>query len=341
MSAGLHSFRLLSLKGLAFRMSSTPSSSFISSSLQHLGSVDPPVEIIWTSHPLWPVPSSRALSQRKLNISVLDSSFNPPTVAHCALANTRRPRHADSSDEYDGKLLLLSVRNADKQLKPGDATYTQRIEMMIQLAEDLRDADSHGNGSNDNIAVAIIDEPTFVGKSRLLQIFLKERLRSISSSLTPEVDLTFILGFDTLERLFALKYYDASEDKMFKALRGFFSQSDGDGSCVACARRNTSSYPHTSIPSPNSASETNSLSQTISNFLASSALPSSCISIIDIGEDVWSVSSSDVREGVGKESGATEKSSGEGGFSKGGRRQWREMVPEHVRRYIIEHDLYK
>ncbi|KAJ3905228.1 Nucleotidylyl transferase [Lentinula edodes] len=331
-----------------------------SSSLQHLrpGSIYPTFEIIWGSHPLWPTPllnDALPSAPDRIRILVLDSSFNPPTLAHLALAKSNRPE-----GDYDAKLLLLSVRNADKELKPGDATHVQRLEMMMELAEDLRDANDHE--SNNNVAVAIIDEPTFVGKSKLLRTLLKERLRAMS--LMSEVELTFILGIDTLERLFDTKYYESSEEKMFKALRGFFAppspgsstinDESGDGSRIVCARRNPSSYPHPSKLAPNSNSSppssaevpVNSHHQTISTFLTSAALPSSCVSMIDIGKDVWSISSSEVRKSVKMESDPGTKSMEEEEGIQGSEvnkrsRQWSEMVTGRVRRYIIDNRLYK
>ncbi|KAF9065095.1 hypothetical protein BDP27DRAFT_1332500 [Rhodocollybia butyracea] len=332
-------------------------SSSIRSALQRLqtGSVSPPVEVLWASHPSWPlsngIPSSVL---RTIRISVLDSSFNPPTLAHSALADT--PALGSSEDrseagaegsEYDAKLLLLSVRNADKQLKSGDATYVQRVEMMIELAKDLQESHCSTSAGNvcsvrcPSVAVAIIDEPTFVGKSRLLQAFLREKLQNQPSP--PETQLTFLLGYDTLERLFAPKYYGSSEEKMYRALRG---DNHGDNSRVICARRSPSSYPHSAMPPPNtpsaSSSDPISLSRTISSFLASSALPPSCVTMVDIGEDVWNVSSSEVREGVRKESEVADDPTGAGSEVKSGiEHRWRGMVTERVRKYIIEHGLYR
>jgi nicotinamide-nucleotide adenylyltransferase len=76
----------------------------------------------------------------------LDSSFNPPTLAHLALAKAPAPpprsggaigEIKDESSGYDAHLLLLSIRNADKPLKPGDATHLQRLEMMFFFAQDI------------------------------------------------------------------------------------------------------------------------------------------------------------------------------------------------------------
>ena len=106
---------------------------------------------------------------------MLDSSFNPPTRAHLALAQSKPPsrlkptvtgtsgvpapfidirrfrgtetaidrdegkvnKNGDSDEDYDARLLLLSIRNADKILKTSDASYSQRLEMMYLLAHEV------------------------------------------------------------------------------------------------------------------------------------------------------------------------------------------------------------
>ncbi|ESK94005.1 hypothetical protein Moror_12899 [Moniliophthora roreri MCA 2997] len=285
------------------------------------GLVFPPVELVYTAHSAWPYPND-IRPKRPLQISVLDSSFNPPTLAHLALANAPRPSYGNSHD-YDAKLLLLSVRNADKQLKPSDATYIQRLEMMISLARDIVSFDEQGEEQKPgNVAVAIVDEPTFVGKSKLLQTFFKERTTPI------DCRLTFLLGFDTLERFFAPRYYASEGDdavsRMHIALRAFFApQPEGDDSKVACARRSPTSYPQ-SAPKPNTPSDTeaDSLMSTIQNFFTTQSLPSELVTMIDIGEDVWALSSSDARGAIGKDE------------------TWKEMVPPSVKEYIQREGLY-
>ena len=121
-----------------------------------------------------------------------------------------------------------------------------------------------------NVAVAIIDEPTFVRKSAVLRECLRHRVASLfhapapasvsasSSSLSqtsgnlhmksaenanaPEVRLTFLMGFDTLERFLAPRYYGSGTlESMHTALDSFFSQPpEGDGSKVVCAGRGSS-----------------------------------------------------------------------------------------------------
>src|SRR4051794_37180912 len=70
------------------------------------------------------------------HILVLDSSFNPPTVAHRALALIPT---GTAASEPDAMLLLLSVTNADKVPKSGDALPEQRLEMMELVARGLYD----------------------------------------------------------------------------------------------------------------------------------------------------------------------------------------------------------
>ena len=131
---------------------------------------------------------------------MLDSSFNPPTKAHLALAlSTSQAKESITTDGNggdDARLLLLSVRNADKALKAGDATHVQRLDMMVLLAKEIESRSSQsstpgksqmmmegedGNTHEDvdegaNVAVAIIDEPTFVRKSAVLRDFLNARI---------------------------------------------------------------------------------------------------------------------------------------------------------------------
>ncbi|KAJ3769660.1 hypothetical protein FB446DRAFT_693225 [Lentinula raphanica] len=367
-----------------------------------------PVSILWSDHPLWPLPpnspnpSSPHPQQskypkkytRKLNISVLDSSFNPPTLAHLALANTSRPRTtSDDKEEYDAHLLLLSVRNADKSLKEGDATYAQRVEMMIELARDVRSQkhvheDRGGNRDRDqdrnrtrNVAVGITNEPTFVGKSRALTGFLKERLDGFNvveqdqtqpeaprpSPLTPRVTLSFILGIDTLIRLFNPKYYtnaahpEGSEELMLSSLHQFFVE---DGSRVVCAGRSPESYPAPEpVPAPvhevglglglggvalpiaspsilPSSSYTPSLPPTISSVLPH--LPPPSISFISIDHALTSISSSFIRAGVKRENESESENESKDRVPESQKTpSWRNMVSERVARYILSHGLYK
>jgi nicotinamide-nucleotide adenylyltransferase len=147
--------------------------------------------LVYTSHDRWPLPPKRTLPRTPLHISVLDSSFNPPTLAHLALASAANPFSPGS--DYDAKLLLLSVRNADKVIQEGDATLSQRVEMMSLLATRI-----HGNSLDPppNVAVGLVNEPTFIAKSSALRRFLDDHLASLrpDASHAVSVRFTFLMG---------------------------------------------------------------------------------------------------------------------------------------------------
>ncbi|KAJ2997756.1 hypothetical protein NUW54_g7096 [Trametes sanguinea] len=299
------------------------------------------VELVHTSHPRWPLPAHpHPFPPPNLHVSVLDSSFNPPTLAHLALANTLPPptpaeeASTPTAQDFDARLLLLSVRNADKQLKPGDATYEQRVEMMILLARDLarsharsvpaaRDALPEAAPHEPNVAVAIIDEPTFVGKSAILRDFLSKRILEIlgpaqvasafPNNSPPTPKLTFLMGTDTIVRLFAPRYY-ADEQSMVAALRRFLSP-EGDDSRIICARRISPSV----VPA---IAEEERIEVEMSEF-ARKIIPVHKLSFVDIGERECTYSSSEVRESLAK-----------------GDEGWKDMVTPSIMEYITSKKLY-
>ena len=226
------------------------------------------VEIIHKPYPDWPYPrhlphsaraltgSSTATGVSTFRVAVFDSSFNPPTLAHRALALL--PAAASSSE---ARLLLLSVRNADKVPRTGDASLEQRVQMMMRLAREV------------NAAVGLVDAPAFVHKA--------ERLRTV---LPARAQLAFIQGIDTLERFFAPRYYgDGSLEIMHAALRRFFAP-DGDDARVICARR--------TIEHADSQGESAILEA------ARAWMQADCITIVDIDNDLQAFSSSEVRAKV-------------------------------------------
>lgn len=279
----------------------------------------PRVELVYESHPDWPLGLSKTV-RKSWRISVLDSSFNPPTLAHLALANTHFPSEwakefntgSQESIDYDSKLLLLSVKNADKVLKPGDASYLQRLEMMSLLTQRM---------STTNVAIAITNEPTFVGKSEALSAFLEQKLASSSTQPPPTFELTFLVGLDTLDRLFSPRYYP-SEANMKASLQKFLSSTpDGDNSRIICARR-------TFIPPITSQStmETQKISA-----LANHYLDSGRIAIVDIGKELSTYSSSDVRSAIAQDRPTP------GDETKP---HWHDCVTTEIAKYIVEEQLY-
>jgi len=288
-------------------------------SLQKLRQGLSTVELVHTPHEFWPYRPGRT-SNPVLRISVLDSSFNPPTLAHLTLINSRLPWHDPPCDQvttsdtldYDARLLLLSVRNADKSLKPGDASYIQRLEMMYLLSRSVAVDHTPSPLPNiNNTAIAIIDEPTFVGKSTTLHPFLRTRLASLRSSFTsadlptiPQPKLFFLMGLDTLMRIFSVNYY-ASEHELMRLLRNFLSP-DAEDCRIVCARR---------------ASEDDAEKQ-IQN-IADEFIRGERIHLMDIGKDQQTCSSSEVRAEVAV-----------------GDNDWRRLVTDLITNYLVDNKLY-
>ena len=170
---------------------SLPISSAVSSAIERVQQRLVSAALVYTSHERWPLSPTHSLPKSPVRISVLDSSFNPPTLAHLALANAPNP--FSPASDYDAKLLLLSIRNADKLLQEGDATLSQRVEMMSLLATMIH----HDSPSSPpNIAVGLVNEPTFIAKSSALHTFLGGRLAELTSSQPHSVStqLTFLMG---------------------------------------------------------------------------------------------------------------------------------------------------
>lgn len=103
-----------------------------------------PFTLVYASTSAWPSPSLPAQIEA-VRISILDSSYNPPTRAHLALATQPRisPHTASatstssSTEPFHAHLLLLSTKNADKTPGPGETGPVQRLEMMRAMAVEM------------------------------------------------------------------------------------------------------------------------------------------------------------------------------------------------------------
>lgn len=268
-----------------------------------------PVELIHKAYASWPIPPIEARPPSiTLKVAILDSSFNPPTRAHLALASHpytgRSVSDATDTDEqkYDALLLLLSVRNVDKTLKPTDATYMQRLEMMKALGKDLE-----RNPKTMNYAIGIVDEPTFVGKASILRPFILNLL-GVQQSNISGAELTFMIGMDTLERLFAPRYY-GGEEAMHNAMNQFLAP-DEMGCRVVCARR--------ALAGVDEATQEADALDKAKGFISKGR-----VLLVDIGEAEKRISSSQVRS-----------------LKAGGDERWQDLVPPFVKEVIIRENLY-
>ncbi|VEU24342.1 DEKNAAC105643 [Brettanomyces naardenensis] len=159
-------------------------------------------------------------------ILVLDSSFNPPHRAHCSLVVKSALFKFPSQNEFSvstintkSVLLLLSLNNADK--KQADlSSYVHRLEMVKLLAGHI--SDDYGLAC----AIGLTDKSLFVDKMHAIGEGLKREFPTRYNA----INMTFLLGFDTLVRLLDSKYYEGNS--LEETLGPFFDRS----SCFVLSR---------------------------------------------------------------------------------------------------------
>ncbi|RHZ58862.1 nicotinate-nicotinamide nucleotide adenylyltransferase [Aspergillus thermomutatus] len=129
---------------------------------------------------------------------VLDSSFNPPTLAHLRIASSALLEKPSVPSRL---LLLLATQNADKPSKP--AAFEDRLVMMELFAQDLLShlrttSSSPANASLQQIDIGVTKKPYFVDKAAEIE----------QSDVYPKpLEQVHLTGFDTLIRIFNPKYY--------------------------------------------------------------------------------------------------------------------------------------
>ncbi|CAO3651926.1 unnamed protein product [Mucor fragilis] len=147
----------------------------------------------------WPFKDA---TSKKSRLLVLDSSFNPPTKAHAKLLQTSM--EAYPAGHFDGSLLLFSTNNVDKILT--GASVLQRAQMMEMIALQYP-----------HTAVGFTPHGRFMDKAKHIRSWFAE---TYSSS---QLELYFIVGYDTMTRLLDPKYYNGTLVK--DALAPFFESS--------------------------------------------------------------------------------------------------------------------
>ena len=109
--------------------------------------------------------------------AVLPSAFNPPTRAHLRLLDL-----AEGVDGVEGGAALLTTRNVAKGVE--GAALTDRIGMLLAA----------GKG-RPGLAVLAANQARIADQAAVLR------------ATWPEATFDFVLGYDTLVRLFDLQYY--------------------------------------------------------------------------------------------------------------------------------------
>ncbi|PKS05549.1 hypothetical protein jhhlp_008066 [Lomentospora prolificans] len=159
-------------------------------------------------------------------VVVLDSSFNPPTLAHMGMASSAARTYAkkaaaaggpEASSSSDTRvLLLLSVRNADKAAKP--ASFPQRLAMMYVFAGELL---AKGQDGVEVVDIGLCTMPYFHDKCDAIE---REGFYSAAGRSPEQI---YLAGYDTLIRIFNPKYYGqgaAAGPSMQAALGPFFDR---------------------------------------------------------------------------------------------------------------------
>ena len=209
-----------------------------------------------------PVPAPALLASRPRHLVVLDSSFNPPTAAHLGMAATAASGMRSGSDSSSSSkdrtslhhqrgerprriLLLLATNNADKAPRP--AAFPHRLAMMCLFARDLADRvtgagdEGAGTGADWPVDIGVTTEPYFHSKSEAVaeSRFYRPNINANDDTANPssaaaaadpssDMEQVYLVGFDTLIRIFNPKYYPSPDPSapsaMAAALDPFFAR---------------------------------------------------------------------------------------------------------------------
>lgn len=279
-----------------------------------------PLQLIYSTQANWPLrPIEASSSRNQIDIGVLDSSFNPPQLAHYALSNSAKPpfpKTLSSKDEpakphYDALLLIYSVRNADKGTgTKKDASPTDRLQLMQEFAKDIEEK------IDVNVAVAIVEEPLMIAKSTLIHEFIKENQPC-------SFRLHWLVGFDTLERFFQVKYYP-SPDFFHQACDTYFNK---ERTTFVCARRGLDSLPNKQGDEKDQEKEERDLlvSEEVKPWVEQGV-----VQMMDLEKSVQSVSSTAIRKVI--TDGALDEDILQA--------RLQEMTTKRVAQYLVEEAVY-
>ncbi|KAF2864069.1 Nucleotidylyl transferase [Piedraia hortae CBS 480.64] len=158
-----------------------------------------------------------ATNEAPETLFILDSSFNPPSVAHHTLALAAIHNCYSENFPKPARLLLLfATMNADKA--PEAASFAQRLTMMNLLAEDI--IKSTRGRANEYpvmpIDICVTTKPYYTEKSRAIQAEGQEWYSGAPKHI-------HLMGYDTLTRLFASRYYEGFHPPL-SALSPYFQQ---------------------------------------------------------------------------------------------------------------------
>lgn len=160
-------------------------------------------------------PSKPNTDESPKTLFILDSSFNPPSIAHLTLAKSvLEQRYVAKSQPPHRLLLLFAVMNADKA--PSAASFPHRLAMMTLFAQDLLSGITETTHQAMSVDVGITKAPYYTDKSAAIEADGSEWYPNSPRHV-------HLIGFDTVTRFFNPKYYRDSHDPPLSALEPYFS----------------------------------------------------------------------------------------------------------------------
>ncbi|GIZ44171.1 hypothetical protein CKM354_000737600 [Cercospora kikuchii] len=173
------------------------------------------LKTISPSHEEAQKPAAPTADRSPKTLFILDSSFNPPSIAHKTLAQSALERATTDHNAKPHRLLLLfAIMNADKA--PSPASFEQRLAMMTVFARDLQDSFQQEPDKYDPLAIdiGVTKLPYYTDKSKAIETEGQEWYPDKPHHI-------HLVGFDTLTRFFGAKYYK-DFDPPFAALNPYF-----------------------------------------------------------------------------------------------------------------------
>lgn len=177
--------------------------SHYSSSLKRFIASSKAFEVLATVPPPSPPPPHPHPPPAPQVLYVLDSSFNPPTIAHLDIASSVLVENLDLPSRL---LLLLATQNADKPSRP--ASFEDRLVMMELFARDLlshlKSTPTTTTGTPTDqvnlpqIDIGVTKKPYFVDKAVEIDS---------AGVYSQSLEQVHLIGYDTLIRIFNTKYY--------------------------------------------------------------------------------------------------------------------------------------
>lgn len=177
--------------------------------------------VLKTIHPADPYaprdPTVPSPEEQPRTLIILDSSFNPPSLAHQTMIESTLLHDVTVDFPKPHRLLLLfATMNADKA--PSAASFDHRLTMMTIFAGDLLAGLQSDNAKLEAVPIdiGVTTVPYYTDKSHAIETEGRDHY-------TKQPKHIHLIGFDTLTRFFGAKYYK-SFDPPLSALSPYFDQ---------------------------------------------------------------------------------------------------------------------